>query len=239
MPRFPRCSHRLKPLGLKRLAVAATVATAVLGAPAGAQSPPHPPAGEPPAQVGQVPNIFNLGSPPTDVKMLKQELGNGPDALIKVPVSGIHPGNVASVPVIRNPVEGDPKAVQLGLQYFNAMNCVGCHAPNGAGGMGRALSNRFFQYGWTPANIYLSIAQGRPNGMPAWGSTLPPEAIWDLVAYIQSISQAPVEEWGTTVSAKSPSIEQVPAEFEMTTTPWAHTEPFSYGQKPEGRNETK
>jgi cytochrome c oxidase cbb3-type subunit 3 len=99
--------------------------------------------------------------------------------------------------------------------------------------MGPALSNRYFQYGDSPAQIFLTITQGRPNGMPAWGRTLPDSVVWDLVAYIKQISQEPQPEWGTTISAKSPEIEQVPAEYQQTATPWSFTEPFSYGQKPQ------
>lgn len=200
---------------------------------------PHPPPGRPPVLEAKAPDIYNLGSPPTDVTQVQENLGNGPEALFKTPVSGIHPGAISIAPVIHNPVANDPKAAQRGMQYFTAMNCVGCHAPNGGGGMGPSLSNRFFQYGSTPANIYLSIAQGRPNGMPAWGDKLPPSAVWDLVAYIRKIANAPQEQWGTTISATSPSIEQVPAEYTTTDDPWSATQPFSYGQKPEGRNGSK
>jgi cytochrome c oxidase cbb3-type subunit 3 len=122
------------------------------------------------------------------------------------------------------------------MAYFMAFNCIGCHADNGGGGMGPALSNRFFQYGGEPTNIYLTIVQGRPNGMPAWGGLLPDAVIWDLVAYVEQISKEPETQWGTTISPSSPDIEQAPAEFTMTTNPWAYTEPFSKGQKPSGRN---
>ena len=44
------------------------------------------------------------------------------------------------------------------------------HGKRAGGGMGPALSQRAFTYGSEPANIYLTIIQGRPNGMPAWGS---------------------------------------------------------------------
>ena len=44
--------------------------------------------------------------------------------------------------------------------------------------------------------IYQSILDGRPKGMPAWGVSLPPTDIWQLVAYIQSL--------GGTVPATSP-----------------------------------
>lgn len=100
--------------------------------------------------------------------------------------------------------------------------------------MGPALSNRAFIYGSKPENIYLSIAQGRPNGMPAWGTLLPDTVIWDLVAYVRGISKAPTEQWGSTTSLESFTIEQVPAEFQMTPNPWQYTQPFSFGRKPSG-----
>ena len=124
------------------------------------------------------------------------------------------------------------EAAQRGMQFFNQMNCVGCHAPNGAGGMGPSLSDSKFIYGSEPANIYLSILQGRPKGMPAWGGMLPDEVIWDLVAYIQSISKEPGGGWGKTTSADGFTTEQVPAEFMTTANPWQYTTPFSYGQAP-------
>ncbi len=92
-----------------------------------------------------------------------------PSALIDVPVTKILPGNVDLTPKIKNPVADDAGAAQRGMKYFANFNCIGCHADNGGGGMGPALSNRAFIYGGEPQNIYLTIAQGRPNGMPAWG----------------------------------------------------------------------
>jgi cytochrome c oxidase cbb3-type subunit III len=158
-----------------------------------------------------------------------------PDALLQVPVTGITPGGASIAPDIRNPVAGDAEALQRGMNYFNSFNCSGCHAPNGGGGMGIALSNSQFKYGDKPAQIYLSIAQGRPLGMPAWGESLPAPVIWDLVTYIQSISKEPEAPWGRTTSKvppKAPKIEQVPAEYLSTARPWEHTVPFSEGQRP-------
>ncbi|MCB8837147.1 cytochrome c [Aurantimonas sp. VKM B-3413] len=158
--------------------------------------------------------------------------GGSASALLHVPVTTLYPGNQKPNPPVENP-RSDEEAAQRGMMYFNQMNCVGCHAPNGAGGMGPALSNHTFIYGGEPANIYLSILQGRPAGMPAWGGMLPDQVIWDLVAYIKSISNAPKgETWGKTVSAGGFTIEQVPAEFQSTTNPWKYTNPFSYGQAP-------
>jgi cytochrome c oxidase cbb3-type subunit III len=149
-----------------------------------------------------------------------------------VPVVTLYPGAVPVRPTIENPVADDPEAIQRGMDYFTQFNCVGCHAPNGGGGMGPSLSNSKFIYGSEPENIYLTILQGRPNGMPAWGGMLPDQVIWDLVAYIKNISKEPAAPWGRTTSADGFTIEQVPAEFLMTVEPWQHTTPFSYGQAP-------
>lgn len=170
---------------------------------------------------------------PDDAGRLAFEQYGGTEALLRMPVSNVFPGGMPIRPPIANPVGHDPAAPNRGMRYFMAFNCVGCHAPNGAGGIGPSLSDRYFKYGGEPAQIYLTIVQGRPLGMPAWGGILPDSVVWDLVAYITQISQAPVSEWGQTISLKSLKIEQVPAEFEITANPWAHTEPFSFGQRPD------
>ena len=107
--------------------------------------------------------------------------------ILHVPVSNLYPGNVNLAPHINNPLAGDPNAATRGMQDFLHFNCVGCHAPNGGGGMGPSLSDRRFIYGAAPPNIFLSIYQGRPNGMPTWGEMLPESTIWELVSYVQSI----------------------------------------------------
>jgi cytochrome c oxidase cbb3-type subunit III len=163
-----------------------------------------------------------------------QANGTGLSALIRVPVTSLFPGGTSLRPKINVPLGQDPQAPQRGMEYFDTMNCVGCHAPNGGGGMGPSLSNGAFTYGSAPENIFLSIFQGRPNGMPAWGEVLPEQAIWDLVAYIQNLSKDPDTGWGTTISRspQSPKIEQVPAELVTTDAPWSKTQPFRSGRKP-------
>lgn len=162
-------------------------------------------------------------------------VGNGrPGVFMQVPVSHLFPGAQPDRPQIKNPVQGDPSAERRGMTYYVNFNCVGCHAANGGGGMGPALSNNIFTYGSQPENIYLSIYQGRPNGMPAWGGVLPDSVIWDLVTYIGKISNEPSRQWGRTFSASplSPELEQVPTEQVSTTDPWSATKTFSFGQKP-------
>jgi len=158
--------------------------------------------------------------------------GSTTSRLLSTPVTTLIPGNVAIRPKIQNPVEKSPEAAARGMRYFVSFNCVGCHAPNGGGGMGPSLSNNTFTYGSDPANVYLTIYQGRPNGMPAWGGVLPDNILWDLVAYIGSISKEPSGSWGKTLSAETLNIEQVPTEYLQAVSPWGHTQAFSRGQKP-------
>jgi cytochrome c oxidase cbb3-type subunit III len=156
--------------------------------------------------------------------------------ILHIPVSTLYPGNVNLAPHIANPLTGDPNAAMRGMQDFNQFNCVGCHAPNGGGGMGPSLSDRRYIYGSEPANIFLSIFQGRPNGMPAWGQMLPESTIWELVSYVQSISHPPGANFGQTISRspQSPKVQQTPAEFLQTANPWDFIEAFGNGQPPNG-----
>lgn len=154
------------------------------------------------------------------------------DQLMKVPVTTLAPGDVDIRPKLQPPAADDQSA-ERGMQNFASFNCVGCHMGNGGGGMGPALSNHAFIYGAAPENIFLSIYQGRPNGMPAWGTVLPEDAIWDLVAYIGNLSDAPTSQWGSTTSSSSPDIEQVPLETKAVPNPWQYTQKFSKGQNPQ------
>ena len=83
--------------------------------------------------------------------------------------------------------EGKAYAIAQGQQLFTMMNCVGCHA-NGGGGMGPALMDGKWRYGGRIDQIAASITGGRPNGMPAWRGKLTNQQIWQLAAYVRSLS---------------------------------------------------
>ena len=156
--------------------------------------------------------------------------------MLQARVSNLFAGSVAVDAPITNPLGDNPDVVENGRRSFIQFNCVGCHAPNGGGGEGPALSDNRWIYGGAPANIYLSIVHGRPNGMPAWGAMFPDEIVWELVAYIQSIAEKPDERFGRTISRPllATKVEQIPAEQLSTVQPWQHTEPFAFGQRPQG-----
>lgn len=74
-----------------------------------------------------------------------------------------------------------------GKRLFRWYNCSGCHGAGG-GGMGVALMDNRWRYGHEPDQIYRTIMEGRPNGMPSFRGRIPEEQVWDLVAYVRSMS---------------------------------------------------
>jgi cytochrome c oxidase cbb3-type subunit 3 len=78
-------------------------------------------------------------------------------------------------------------AIAEGQQLYKWFNCVGCHA-NGGGGMGPPLMDEKWIYGSAPENIFDSIVEGRPNGMPSFRGKIPDYKVWQLVAYVRSLS---------------------------------------------------
>jgi cytochrome c oxidase cbb3-type subunit III len=76
--------------------------------------------------------------------------------------------------------------VSEGKRLFEWFNCSGCHA-HGGGAIGPALMDDRWIYGGEIDQIYLTIAQGRPNGMPAFGGKIPPQQIWQLAGYVRTM----------------------------------------------------
>ena len=83
--------------------------------------------------------------------------------------------------------ERNAYALAQGKTLFRGFNCAGCHA-NGGGGMGPALMDDAWRYGSAPDDIYRTIMDGRPNGMPAFRGRIAEEQAWQLVAYVRSMS---------------------------------------------------
>jgi cytochrome c oxidase cbb3-type subunit III len=83
--------------------------------------------------------------------------------------------------------ERNAAAIAHGQQLFTWMNCVGCHS-HGGGGMGPPLMDDKWRYGGRIDQIAASIMEGRPRGMPAWRGRLTEQQMWQLAAYVRSLS---------------------------------------------------
>ena len=86
--------------------------------------------------------------------------------------------------------DNNAPAISAGQTLYTQMNCVGCHS-HGGGGMGPALMDDEWRYGGRLDQIAATIAEGRPNGMPAWRGKLTQDQIWKLAAYVRSLSGQP------------------------------------------------
>jgi cytochrome c oxidase cbb3-type subunit 3 len=105
-----------------------------------------------------------------------------------VQISGLNPGaNPMNAPPTPSYYEESAYAVSEGKTLFSQYNCVGCHA-NGGGGIGPPLMDNNWIYGSEPGNIFATIIQGRPNGMPSFRNRIPEYQVWELVAYVRSMS---------------------------------------------------
>ncbi len=99
---------------------------------------------------------------------------------------------------LRNPYAGQQKSATEGGKLFVSMNCDGCHGGGATGFVGPSLSDGRWRYGGNDGEIFQSINDGRPKGMPAFGGLLSPEIIWKLVTYLQSLpvpKSVPTQSW--------------------------------------------
>jgi cytochrome c oxidase cbb3-type subunit 3 len=115
------------------------------------------------------------------------ETGIRSGALVATP--GARPGIAPQVVMgsLKNPYTGNPQAIMTGRQLFDAYNCSGCHSAYAGGGMGPDLRDSVWIYGGSDVQIFSTISEGRPNGMPAWGGKVPEQQIWQIVAFIRTL----------------------------------------------------
>jgi len=89
--------------------------------------------------------------------------------------------------VLRNPYAGNASAIATGAKLFVSYNCMDCHGADGSGAMGPSLADGRWHFGGDDGEIFESIYQGRPDGMPAWGTLISPDQVWMLAAYVKSL----------------------------------------------------
>ena len=106
---------------------------------------------------------------------------------VMVAVAGLLVGAVAfseeNVPNLK-----DPQVIAAGHALFLAKQCAHCHGADGTGGIN--LARRELD----PQGVFQSIAEGREKSglrMPAWRDVMTDEEIWQVTAYVMSISQQP------------------------------------------------
>ena len=143
--------------------------------------------------------------------------------------SELRAGGVVPEEVVDHPYLHNAWAMAEGKRLFSWMNCAVCHSPNGGGAMGPPLSDEEWIYGVEPQNIFATIAGGRPNGMPAFGGKLSNQQIWQLVAYVRSLSGLGRKDVKPTrndaMTEKESEVRRPPREPRPSTTPPASVQP--------------
>jgi len=106
---------------------------------------------------------------------------------VDVTLSDIQPGAPAPAAARNNLSDQRAYDANEGKRLFTQYNCSGCHF-NGGGGIGPPLMDQLWVYGEKPENIYATITEGRPNGMPSFRHKIPDSQVWQLVSYVRSLS---------------------------------------------------
>jgi cytochrome c551/c552 len=88
-----------------------------------------------------------------------------------------------------NPYAGNAARAGEGAKLFVSYNCMDCHGADGSGAMGPSLQDSRWHFGNTAGDIFESIYEGRPDGMPAWGGRIADDQIWRLVTYVQTLEK--------------------------------------------------
>src|SRR6185312_1412629 len=128
-----------------------------------------------------------LGSCKREERVLRQP-PPADETLNVVQISGLNPGaNSIPTPPPSNMYEESAYTVSEGQKLYEQYNCVGCHA-HGGGGIGPPLMDNNWIYGSEPGNIFATIMQGRPNGMPSFRNRIPESQAWEIVGYVRSLS---------------------------------------------------
>src|SRR4051812_15581092 len=110
-----------------------------------------------------------------------------PSAIDGTRLSDLQPGPGTPPATVKNDYEENAQAMSEGKTLFSSFNCVGCHA-HGGGSIGPALMDAKWRYGSRPEQIFSSIMDGRPNGMPSFRGKLTAQQAWELAAYVRSLS---------------------------------------------------
>jgi cytochrome c oxidase cbb3-type subunit 3 len=104
-----------------------------------------------------------------------------------VRLSTLQPGQPLASRVAGSRYENNSYGINEGKRLYEWYNCAGCHF-HGGGGIGPPLMDELWIYGGSPQNIYDTVVEGRPNGMPSYGGHIPDDQLWKIVAYVRSLS---------------------------------------------------
>jgi cytochrome c oxidase cbb3-type subunit 3 len=99
----------------------------------------------------------------------------------------LRPGFTPETVPTKNRLEENDEVIGEGKVLYSQFNCSGCHA-GGGGAIGPPLMDDEWVYGSSAGNIFWTIMEGRPQGMPSFGGKVAEEQAWKIAAYVRSLS---------------------------------------------------
>ena len=91
------------------------------------------------------------------------------------------------IPAVTRVGTPDEETLTEGRTLYNQYNCGGCHAAGG-GAIGPALIDDEWIYGDGLDNIFYTIVEGRPQGMPAFRGRIPDGQIRTIAQFVKSMA---------------------------------------------------
>lgn len=139
--------------------------------------------------------LFGFG--PNSAEMYEQEMAayrqqsgqQQEQTAAQAPRAGAPPQAEAGIGEVDASIVNDEQAVAAGKQIFT-QNCSPCHGQQGQGGIGPNLTDNYWLHGNTYKDIVTVVTDGVPDkGMIAWKSTLNPEKIRQVAAFVYTLPE--------------------------------------------------
>jgi cytochrome c oxidase cbb3-type subunit 3 len=109
---------------------------------------------------------------------------------------------------LNKPFVSNAFSIGQGKRLYHWFGCANCHG-DGRGAFGPPLLDGWWQYGPDVVSIVVSIRDGRPGGMPAFGNSLTTDQIWQLAGYVKILGAYSVP---YSAPARDDDIQTRPAE---------------------------
>lgn len=128
-----------------------------------------------------------------DVRLMPNGIGGAPPRVLTA---------------LGHPYWSNAYQLNQGKRLYTWFNCKGCHA-DGGGNTGPALMDGWWRYGPDPASVFVTIRNGRPNGMPAFGDKMTTDQLWQLTGYVRTIGAMSAT---TAMPSRNDDLQSRPAE---------------------------
>jgi len=128
-------------------------------------------------------HVFKTGD--LQIQEYKKEVARGDaevEAYLKSKAMNVDENNVTLLE--------DDAALNAGQSLFK-VNCVLCHSENGEGitGSGPNLTDKNWIYGYDIKDVFYTVKNGRPGGMPEHNSKMNPVQMQQVASYVLSLPE--------------------------------------------------